>query len=216
MKTSLFDSSVEAGNNFHYENHLSSQGFRAIAGSDEAGRGPLAGPVVASSVILPADCNPQIFLDSKKLTHKKLKELFSVLHELDAVIGIGIVSEQEIDTMNILQASLYAMQLSVADITAQGHAPDFILVDGKFEIPLPTPQRALIKGETKSASIAAASIIAKVTRDALMEDLHKQYPIYNFGQHKGYPTKAHRKIIAEHGPCPAHRKSFKGVKEFVK
>ncbi len=216
MKTSLFDSSVDAGDNFHYENYLASQGFSAIAGSDEVGRGPLAGPVVAASVILPAHCDPRIFLDSKKLSHKKLKELFSVLHELDATIGIGIVSEKKIDQINILQASLYAMRLSVEELSAHGHAPDYILVDGKFEIPHSTPQRALIKGETKSASIAAASIIAKVTRDRLMVDLHEKYPVYNFAQHKGYPTKAHRKVIAEHGPCPIHRKTFKGVKEFVK
>lgn len=216
MNTSLFDSGVEVGNNFHYENHLTSQGFSAIAGSDEVGRGPLAGPVVASSVILPATCDSQIFLDSKKLSHKKRKELFSVLYDIGAAIGIGVVSEKKIDQMNILQASLFAMKLSINELAAKGNTPDFILVDGKFEIPHPTPQRALIKGETKSASIAAASIIAKVTRDELMDKLHKKYPLYNFAQHKGYPTKAHRQVIAEHGPCPVHRKSFKGVKEFVK
>ncbi len=208
-------SEPQPDNNFCYEQNLKAQGYSSIAGSDEAGRGPLAGPVVAASVILPEHCDPAVFLDSKKLSHKKLAALYQLLHNIGAAIGIGIVSAAKIDQINILQASLLAMRLSIEDLGSQQYTPDFVLVDGKFEIPFALPQQALIKGETKSASIAAASIIAKVTRDTLMNEFDSKYPLYNFKQHKGYPTKAHRQLIAEHGPCEIHRTSFKGVKEFV-
>jgi ribonuclease HII len=215
MGNYLLVSKAQPENNFCYEQSLKAQGFTSIAGSDEAGRGPLAGPVVAASVILPAQCNPAVFLDSKKLSHSKLASLYQLLHDIDAAIGIGIVSAEKIDQINILQASLLAMRLSVEDLTSQNYAPDFVLVDGKFEIPFALPQQALIKGESKSASIAAASIIAKVTRDNLMIELDRKYPVYNFKKHKGYPTKAHRQAIIEHGSCEIHRKSFKGVKDVV-
>jgi ribonuclease HII len=215
MGNYLLVSKAQADHNFCYEQSLKAQGFSSIAGSDEAGRGPLAGPVVAASVILPEHCNPAVFLDSKKLSHSKLASLYQLLHDIHARIGIGIVSASKIDQINILQASLLAMRLSVEDLASQQHEPDFVLVDGKFEIPFAIPQQALIKGETKSASIAAASIIAKVTRDTLMNEFDSKYPVYNFKKHKGYPTKAHRQLIAEHGPCAIHRTSFKGVKEFV-
>lgn len=216
MGKDLLDASMLANSNFCLEQRLMARGFARIAGSDEVGRGPLAGPVVAASVILPAGCNPAIFLDSKKLSHRRRVELHRLLLEIDAAIGIGIVSVERIDAINILQASLLAMRRSVEDLTARHAPPDFILVDGKFEIPLSTPQQTLTKGESKSASIAAASIVAKVTRDALMDELHEQYPDYNFSRHKGYPTLEHRQAIAARGPCTIHRKSFKGVKEFVK
>lgn len=207
---------MSADTNFCYEQSLFARGFTRIAGSDEAGRGPLAGPVVAASVILPSGCNPSVFIDSKQLTHRRRVELHQLLIDSSAVIGIGIVSVEKIDLINILQASLLAMRRSVEDLAARNHSPDYILVDGKFEIPLDTPQQALIKGESKSASIAAASIVAKVTRDGLMDELHEHYPLYNFKKHKGYPTREHRQAIATFGPCMIHRKTFRGVKEFVK
>ncbi len=199
--------------NFLLERVLHTKGFVRVAGCDEAGRGPLAGPVVAASVILSADCTHSVFLDSKVLTHAKRVELEKLLFSIGASIGIGIVSEQHIDHINILQASLLAMKLAVEDMP--GSPADFILVDGKFPIPLAVPQEALIKGESKSASIAAASIIAKVARDRLMDSLHAQYPAYNFSKNKGYPTREHRLAIAVHGPCPAHRRTFRGVREYV-
>lgn len=212
----LFDSTTLSKTNFGYEQYLSSHGFTCVAGSDEVGRGPLAGPVVAASVILPIGCNPSLFIDSKKISHRKRLELHQLLQDIKAISGVGIVSVTKIDTINILQASLLAMKRSVEALCSLNHTPDFILVDGKFEIPLCTPQQALIKGESKSASIAAASIVAKVTRDRLMEELHNEYPVYNFKKHKGYPTREHRTAIAQFGPCEIHRRSFKGVKEFVK
>lgn len=202
--------------NFCYEQSLIAKGFAHVAGCDEAGRGPLAGPVVAASVILPTGCDTSVFVDSKKITHPRRVELHRLLLDIDAAIGIGIVSVEKIDEINILQASLLAMRRSVEDLCARNFSPDFILVDGKFEIPIATPQQALIKGESKSGSIAAASIVAKITRDRLMDDVHELYPNYNFRQHKGYPTKQHRQAIAAYGPCSIHRRTFRGVKEFVK
>ena len=216
MGNPLLYFNVSAETNFHYEQCFSARGFTRIAGSDEAGRGPLAGPVVAASVILPAGCNPSLFRESKQLTHRRRVELLQLLADSNAAIGIGIVSVEKIEQMNILQASLLAMLRSVEDLTAGNHTPDYILVDGKFEIPMGTPQQALIKGESRSASIAAASIVAKVTRDSLMDELHERYPLYNFKKHKGYPTREHRQAIASFGPCLIHRKTFRGVKEFVK
>jgi len=202
--------------NFSHERTLSEHGYMGVAGCDEAGRGPLAGPVVAAGVILPAGCDPTLFLDSKKLSHKRRLELHQLLTTSRAAIGVGVVSVETIDRINILQASLLAMRRAVEHLGALGHAPDFVLVDGKFDIPLATPQLALVKGEDKSASIAAASIVAKVTRDAIMEELDNRYPGYNFKKHKGYPTREHRQVIEILGPCPAHRKTFAGVKEFVR
>lgn len=202
--------------NFRFELSLRKQGFFAIAGSDEVGRGPLAGPVVAASVILPENCDASLYLDSKLLNHTRRLELFKQLYDIKASIGIGVVSPATIDEINILQASLLAMKRSVVELRKAGNEPDFILVDGKFEIPLPTPQQTLIKGESKSGSIAAASIIAKITRDKLMKEYHKQFPQYNFAQNKGYPTKEHKKAIARYGTIEIHRKTFRGVKDFVK
>lgn len=212
MPKTLVDCS-RGSDNFCLERHLYAQGMLRVAGCDEAGRGPLAGPVVAASVILPKNCQHSVFLDSKILRHAKRVELESLLHTLHATIGIGIVSEQDIDRINILQASLLAMRLAVENLP--GPPPDFILVDGKFTIPFAIEQEALIKGESKSASIAAASIVAKVTRDRLMDSLHAQYPLYNFKKNKGYPTREHRLAIATNGPCPAHRRTFRGVREYV-
>lgn len=212
----LFGTADSTWSNFSHETALAAQGYVRIAGCDEVGRGPLAGPVIAASVILPAGCDPTPFIDSKKLSHKRRLELHHLLLEMKAAIGIGAVSVERIEAINILQASLLAMRRSVEQLETAGFSPDFILVDGKFEIPLATAQLALVKGETKSGSIAAASIVAKVTRDALMDNLDEQYPGYGFRKNKGYPTREHRKAIAAHGPCEVHRKTFAGVKEFVR
>ncbi len=210
---SLFDPPQE--DNFSLERGLQQQGYSVVAGLDEAGRGPLAGPVVAAAVILPLHCSHTLFIDSKKLSAKKRQVLFEYLHEIPAYIGIGIVSHKIIDTINILQASLLAMKQAVGKLSKQNISPDFLLIDGKFPIHSKTSQQPLIKGETRSASIAAASIIAKVTRDGIMAKLHKKYPHYNFIKNQGYPTKQHREAVSIHGITPHHRKTFKGVKEFV-
>ncbi len=205
---------------FQHELRLREEsGYQIIAGVDEAGRGPLAGPVVAGCVVLPPSCEYYRFQDSKKVSAKKRNELYEYLHSIDSIsFGVGIVSAEEIDSINILQASLLAMKRAVLDMvkTYSLDFPGFILVDGKFTIPMDIPQLAIIKGESKSASIAAASIVAKVTRDKLMHEYHQRYPLYNFKKNKGYPTKEHRLSIATHGPCPIHRNTFKGVKEHLK
>ncbi len=215
MKIDTLSTISQDHGNFSFEHSLYKQGCTFVAGTDEVGRGPLAGPVIAAAVVLPKDCNHHIFDDSKKLTHKKRVALFQYLEEINASIGIGIISEQVIDQINILQASLLAMKHAVDDLSSKGAKPDFLLVDGKFETPAPINQLALIKGESKSASIAAASIIAKVTRDRIMQDLHQKYPQYGFNTNNGYPTKFHRDAVRKIGPCPHHRKSFKGVREHV-
>ncbi len=196
---------------FSFERELNRQGFSVIAGTDEVGRGPLAGPVVAASVVLPLDCDYQQFNDSKKLSSNARVKLYDTLKKMGVDIGIGIVSEHKIDQINILQASLLAMKKALELLRKK---PDYVLVDGKFPVPIAISQRSLIKGDSRSASIAAASIVAKVTRDDLMEQYHQQYPQYNFIKNKGYPTAEHRRLLAEHGPCPLHRRSFAGVKGF--
>ena len=198
------------GDTFAIERSLLSQGYAIVAGTDEAGRGPLAGPVVAACVILPARCEYQQFQDSKKLSAKARGELAQRLVALEAQIGVGIVSAAEIDRLNILQASLLAMKKAVEKLPC---LPDFLLVDGKFTVPMAVAQKAYVKGDSRSASISAASIVAKVTRDAIMEQYHLEYPQYNFAKHKGYPTAEHRRIIREIGPCPIHRQSFKPVRD---
>ncbi len=215
MESLLSDIASSPSDNFRFERSLQIRGFNCIAGCDEVGRGPLAGPVVAASVVLPTDCDHGIFLDSKKISHSRRLLLNTLLQDIHAGIGIGVVSVETIDRINILQASLLAMKRAITDMADKLMKPDFILVDGTFEIPLTLPQITLTKGESKSASIAAASIVAKVKRDALMNTLDRQYPIYNFQKNKGYPTKEHRLAISKYGPCPIHRKTFKGVKEFV-
>ncbi len=212
---SFFSSPVPDGDTFFYEHQLAGHDLAPVAGVDEAGRGPLAGPVVAGSVILSPRCDYLQFKDSKKLSVKRRDELFSVLTKSEAAIGVGIATAEEIDQINILQASLLAMQRAVIDCAAGcSLKPRFLLIDGTFTLALDIPQQALVKGESRSASIAAASIIAKVTRDRIMAEYHEQFPQYDFCRHKGYPTKAHRQAVAEHGPSPIHRKTFKGVREF--
>jgi ribonuclease HII len=194
-----------------FERQIQKDGFARIAGVDEAGRGPLAGPVVAAAVVLPASFSVAGVTDSKKLSAKKRETLYEAIYTEADGVGVGIVDAGEIDRINILRASLLAMAKAV---DALAMAPDYLLIDGTFQIESPLPQKAITKGDSLSISIAAASIIAKVTRDRLMADYHILYPEYNFGKHKGYPTKAHRDAIKIHGCCPIHRKTFKGAKEY--
>jgi len=211
----FFPEASQQADNFQFERMLFKRGFTRIAGTDEVGRGPLAGPVVAACVILPTACDPSLFCDSKVTTEKKRYELRNMLLAARAPTGIGIVSSRTIDQVNILQASLLAMRKSVLALSDSGDSPDFLLVDGTFSVPLTLPQESLTKGDSRSATIGAASIIAKITRDEIMKTLHEKYPQYNFLSNKGYPTREHRAAVAQHGPCPEHRFSFKGVKEFV-
>ena len=198
-----------------HEHKAFSKGYKQIAGVDEAGRGPLAGPVVSAAVILPNNFSCPGVTDSKKLSEKKRNKLFPVIREQAICVATGIVSHHKIDQINILQASLLSMKRAVQNLKQPPDCiiPDFLLIDGKFNIDMDIDQSAIIKGDSKSISIAAASIIAKVTRDTIMKKLHKQYPLYNFIQHKGYPTKAHKEAILKYGPCTIHRRTFKGVKE---
>lgn len=191
-------------------------GYNLIGGVDEAGRGPLAGPVVAACVVI--DKNFKIdhedlalVADSKKLSAKKREKLFSVIKEKVLAVEIGVVDNLTIDKINILQASFLAMRRAIKKLKVE---PDYILVDGNFKIPkLEKAQTAIIGGDGKVFCIAAASIIAKVSRDWLMSEIDKQYPEYEFLKHKGYGTKLHFSKIAELGPCPIHRFSFSPVKE---
>ena len=191
-----------------FETKSFAKGFSKIAGIDEAGRGPLAGPVVSAAVILPATFPVSGICDSKKLTPKKRSYLYEMIYEHAVSIGIGIVDSTEIDRINILQASLLSMAISVENLKPQ---PDYLLIDGKFKIQSVLPQEPIVKGDSLSISIAAASIVAKVTRDRLMEIYHLYYPHFGFSQHKGYPTRAHKEAINKFGCCPIHRRSFKGV-----
>ncbi len=193
---------------FSIERHLRQSGHSCIAGLDEVGRGPLAGPVVAACVVLPLTCDYRQFVDSKSISSTRHAQLYQVLERIGALISIGMIFEAEIDEINILQASLRAMKKAVQTLSVQ---PDFLLVDGKFPVPVDIPQQTLIKGESKSASIAAASIVAKVVRDNLMCLYHEKYPVYHFHENKGYPTAKHRRALRQYGPCVIHRKTFKGV-----
>ncbi len=209
---SLFSMS-EKSDLFFYERDLSHKGYRSIAGIDEAGRGPLAGPVVAAAVILPEGLQMPGVTDSKKLTAHKRETLFDVVMENAIATGIGIAQPEEIDEINILQATLKAMLRAVDKLIT---SPDYLIIDGINTLDRDIQQQAIKKGDSLSISIAAASIIAKVTRDRMMLEYDRQYPSYGLGSHKGYGSKLHREAIANLGPCPIHRKTFAGVKEHVK
>ena len=187
------------------EDSLYSQQVQVICGVDEAGRGPLAGPVCAAAVILPRELHIPGLTDSKKLTDKKRRELFPVIQEKAVAYGIGLASEQEIDEINILQATFLAMQRALDALSVK---PDLALIDGNRERDFGIPVKTVVKGDSLSANIAAASILAKVTRDDIMIQLSEQYPEYGFEIHKGYGTKAHYAALAEHGASPVHRRSF--------
>ncbi len=180
-------------------------GCSLICGVDEAGRGPLAGPVAAGAVILPKDCTILYLNDSKKLSEKRREELFLEIREKAVSYSVGIVGPERIDEINILQATYEAMRQAVSGL---GVVPDLLLNDAVTIPELAIPQVPIIKGDAKSVSIAAASILAKVTRDHLMEEYDRQFPQYGFAKHKGYGTAAHVAAIREFGPCPIHRRSF--------
>ncbi|MEW6615760.1 MAG: ribonuclease HII [Thermodesulfobacteriota bacterium] len=194
------------------EREIYAMGYQFVAGVDEAGRGPLAGPVVAAAVILPENHTIQGIADSKKLSANRREILFSEIYKHAEAVSVGIVGQREIERINILQASLKAMQSAVAALNYQ---VDYILVDGIHFIPTQIPQSVIKKGDTISPSIAAASIIAKVTRDRIMVEYHSIYPQYNFARNKGYGTEEHRQAIKRSGCCEIHRRTFKGVKEYL-
>ena len=180
-----------------------------IAGVDEAGRGPLAGPVVAACAVIPLDYPFYYLNDSKKMSEKRREALFEVLQKEAIAFGIGIVSPERIDEINILQATYEAMREALKDMERRFSLSPNILLNDAVTIPdIPIPQKAIVHGDAKSLSIAAASVLAKVTRDHIMLEYDEQYPKYGFKQHKGYGTKVHREAILTHGPCPIHRRSF--------
>ena len=193
---------------FFYERLSNKAGYGLIAGVDEAGRGPLAGPVVAAAVIIPLDVELAGIRDSKKMTEMSREKAFPVIHRKAITTGIGVVSHRYIDKLNILKASLEAMKQAVLSLDPQ---PEFLLVDGINMIHLPIPQRCLKKGDQISLSISAASVIAKVYRDRIMRSYHEIYPVYGFDKNKGYGTPGHFAALKKYGPSPLHRLTFKGV-----
>ena len=196
---------TEAPDLWLYEHEAAREGFACVCGVDEAGRGPLAGPVCAAAVILPPDIQIEGLNDSKKLTDKKRRALYDVIVEQAVSYGIAFADEQEIDEINILQATFLAMRRAVEQLGVQ---PELALVDGNRDPGLGIPTRTIVKGDGLSASIAAASILAKVTRDRWMEVLDAKYPQYGFAVHKGYGTKRHYAALTEFGPCEEHRQTF--------
>ena len=195
-----------------FEEQAIASGARLVAGIDEAGRGPLAGPVVAAAVVL-ADFSIIPGLDdSKVLSEKKRNILFDIIFARADSVGIGVIEPEEIDRINILQATRLAMKNAVSQLHLE---PDFLLIDGPIKLDVPCNQLSVIKGDKLSMSIAAAGIVAKVTRDRIMDELDREFPDYGFSKHKGYGTKAHQKAIACHGACRVHRKSFRLLPEAV-
>ncbi|PIR93366.1 ribonuclease HII [Candidatus Falkowbacteria bacterium CG10_big_fil_rev_8_21_14_0_10_43_10] len=202
--------------NFSYERDLRSQGYKLVAGIDEAGRGPLAGPVVAAAVIfdfqeIPENLRP--VTDSKKLTAKKREVLSDIILQQAAACGIGLCDHETIDRINILQASFLAMKKALGNLSQK---PDLVLIDGHLPLPnYSSPQEPIINGDNLIFSIAAASILAKVARDRIMNEMHNKYPRYFFNKHKGYGTKLHLNALKLYGPCEIHRKSFRPVKQIL-
>ena len=190
---------------WEFEHKYTQEGYRAICGVDEAGRGPLAGPVCAAAVILPMDIEIPGLNDSKKLSDKKRRELFPIICEKAIAYGIAFADHSEIDEINILQATYLAMERAIAKLNGKA---DFALIDGNRAKDFGLPLETVVGGDGRSASIAAASVLAKVTRDDYMLEMAKTYPQYGFEIHKGYGTKAHYEALTEHGPCPIHRLSF--------
>ncbi len=192
---------------FVLERTLWQRGYPRVAGLDEAGRGCLAGPVVAAAVVLPPDARIPRLDDSKKLSPAARAEVFGAVHAEALAVGVGQCSPAEIDALNILRAALEAMRRAVLDLAL---GPDFLLIDGNQPLPdAPWPQETVVKGDARSLSIAAASVVAKVTRDRQMERLHEDFPAYGWAGHKGYPTASHYAALRAHGPSPHHRRSFR-------
>jgi ribonuclease HII len=196
----------------YFEKIYYRQGYHQVAGVDEAGRGPLAGPVVAAAVILPRDGIGERLFDSKKISSRKREDLYEIILSRAVGVGVGTIGQEEVDLLNIFQATLKAMAQAVESLPIP---PDFVLIDGTHGPALSIPQKPIRKGDCLCNSIAAASIIAKVTRDRMMLGFHQQYPQYNFAKHKGYGTREHLRAIERFGVCELHRKTFRGVKEHL-
>lgn len=195
-----------------YENELYDKGYKLICGIDEVGRGPLLGPVVTSAVILPVGYyNPEI-KDSKKVSEKKREKLFDIITKDAVSIGIGIVDEKKIDEINIYEATKVAMKMAIDNLSIK---PDYVLIDA-MKLDIDIPSNSIIKGDAKSESIAAASIIAKVTRDRMIDEIDKEYPMYDLKNNKGYGTKKHLEALKEYGPCKYHRYSYSPVSDSIK
>ena len=188
------------------------RGYRRIAGLDEAGRGPLAGPVVAAAVILPTRCRLVGVDDSKQVSELERTRLYEVIIQRARAVAVGVATEQEIDRLNIVEATRLAMSRALASLAPSA---DCLLIDAMTLPNLAIPSRSIIKGDTLSMSIAAASIVAKVTRDRMMAVYHRAYPVYNFLSHKGYGTEEHLQRLAEHGPCAIHRRTFAPVAQLI-
>lgn len=195
-----------------YEKELYKKGIKYIAGVDEVGRGPLIGPVVAAAVILPVNYTLKGLTDSKKLSEKKRNIFYKIIKQDAISIGVGIISEDKIDEVNIYEATKLAMKDAINKLKIK---PEHILIDA-MPLDLEIPTTSIIKGDAKSESIAAASVIAKVTRDSMMYELDKKYPMYGFGNHKGYPTKKHIEAINEFGLIPGYRKTYAPIKDIIK
>lgn len=192
-------------NMWQFEEELFAQGYQVICGVDEAGRGPLAGPVCAAAVILPPHLEIPGLDDSKKLSDKRRRELFPIIKEQAIAYGIGLATHEEIDEINILQATFLAMERAIAQLQIK---PEYALIDGNRTKDFGLPVKTVVKGDSLSANIAAASVLAKVTRDMLMEEAAVEYPGYGFEIHKGYGTRAHYDALREKGPSSIHRMTF--------
>lgn len=197
---------------FYFERNARQDGYSCIAGLDEAGRGPLAGPVVAAAVVLPNDLFIPGLTDSKLVPEPEREKLFDIIQSQAICFATGIADERTIDEVNIYQATIIAMERALQSLDPR---PDYLLLDAITLPRVPLPQKPLIKGDRRSHSIAAASILAKVTRDRLMLDLHEKFPCYHFHKHKGYGTKEHLLLLRKHGPCEAHRRSFQPVADLI-
>lgn len=191
-----------------HEKALRKEGFRVLAGVDEAGRGCLAGPVVAAAVILPPACDLPGLNDSKQLTKRQRDRFYDAIRVAAVAHAVGVVDAGEIDRINILEAALKAMRIAVEELAV---APEYLLIDGPFGIDSTLPQQAITKGDARSFTIAAASVIAKVTRDRMMAELERRYPAFSFSVHKGYGTARHLEELRRHGPTPIHRLTFRRV-----
>ena len=202
---------IESIDNYKYEKELIKNGIKLIGGVDEVGRGPLVGPVVTACVILPLNYKLEGLTDSKKISEKKREEYFEIIKKDALGIGIGIVKEKEIDKINIYEATKKAMKLAISNCNIR---PEHVLIDA-MKLDLDIPSTSIIKGDLLSLSISAASVIAKVTRDKMMYDLDKKYPMYNFKNNKGYPTKDHLEAIKKYGIIKEHRKSYGPVKKYI-
>ena len=202
---------LESIDNYKYEKELINSGIKLIAGVDEVGRGPLVGPVVTACVILPLNYKLDGLTDSKKISEKKREDYYEIIKKDALGIGIGIVKEKEIDKINIYEATKKAMKLAISNCSVK---PEHVLIDA-MKLDLDIPSTSIIKGDLLSLSISAASVIAKVTRDRMMYDLDKKYPMYNFRNNKGYPTKDHLEAIKKYGIIKEHRKSYGPVKKYI-